>query len=202
MTAFRRAWLVACCALCALVLGAGIASATRIELSNQTFRIVWQPMTITEGALFTECPLTLEGTFHERTFTKVSGSLLGFVTRAIMNEAACRGSATARVLAETLPWHVRYDSFEGTLPNITGLRYQIIGMAIQAVVCLYQSNAERPVKIIEHIAGGEIVNVMWEPLSRIPKIAGGVMCPNELAFQGNGIPTVLGAATRIRARLI
>jgi hypothetical protein len=189
-------------AACALAVAVSTAAATRIELSNNTFRIVWAPITITEGALFTECPLTLEGTFHSRTFSKVSGQLLGFVTRAIINELACNGAATARVLEETLPWHVRYNSFTGTLPNITGINFQIIGLTIQSVTCVYRSTEMAPARVIYHIAGGEVTNVQWDEASPIPKREGGVMCPAALRFQGNGIPTVLNSTTRIRARLV
>ena len=205
MHARTRVWLTTVGALCALALAAQIASAGRFEVSAQSFRVVWPHVTFLEpGGVFTECPMTLEGTLHRSTFTKVSGSLLGYVTRGIVTEGTCTGAAQIRTLQETLPWHVRYDGFEGTLPNITGLRYQFIGMTISAVggLCVYRSETARPVRIVNHIVANEINNVQWDETLPITKIFGNELCRPSLRLQGNGTATILGGTTRLRVRLI
>ena len=162
---------------------------------------MFAPITIIEaGGLNTMCPLTLEGSFHSRTISKVCGQLVGYITTA--NFAMCSGAAQARTLTETLPWHVRYESFEGTLPSITGITFQIIGLSIQSAVCLYKSTAAAPARYIYHIAGGEVTNVPWVEMSPIPRFEENVNCPPVIRFQGNGIPTVPGETAKIRVRLV
>jgi hypothetical protein len=97
------------------------------------------------------CPVTLEGTLHSRTISKISGLLIGYITRAIAGEASCTGG-TARALAETLPWHVQYLSFAGTLPNITSFSAGVIRASFQVsasvlgsiVTCLYITSQTEP----------------------------------------------------------
>jgi hypothetical protein len=205
MSKTTRVWLTAVGALCALAFGAQLAAATRINISNQGYRIVWPHVTFAEpSGMFTECPMTLEGTFHSATLSKVSGALVGYVTRAFMTEGTCTGAAQASVSQETLPWHVRYDSFQGVLPNITGLRFQVINMGISAVgnLCRYKSEIGRPVNFIVHIAGAEVTNVQWDETLPITKIAGEPLCRPTLRLGGNGTATILGGTTTLRVRLV
>jgi hypothetical protein len=49
----------------------------------------------------------------------------------------------------TLPWHVQYGGFTGTLPTITSIRTNIIGFAFRirepfGVTCLARSTAAEP----------------------------------------------------------
>jgi hypothetical protein len=83
----------------------GSASARRFELSNQRFLAIWTSLEFTiEGLSPVLCPVTLEGSYHSRTLSKVSGQLVGYITAANVNGPLCtNGSAT--VLRETLPWH-------------------------------------------------------------------------------------------------
>jgi hypothetical protein len=75
-----------------------------------------------------ECPLTLEGARHVGTALKLAGNLAGFFEEARLGTCT-RGSAT--ILTASLPWHYRYASFTGTLPNITSLNYTLVGMQLQ-----------------------------------------------------------------------
>ena len=56
--------------------------------------------------------------------SKGVGSLIGYITQAILRPCA---TGTASILRETLPWHVRYAGFSGSLPNITSLTVHAIG---------------------------------------------------------------------------
>jgi hypothetical protein len=111
----------------------GTASATRLATSAQTFRIQWSALNFQAGGgVSVSCPVTLSGSFHSRTISKVSGQLIGYVNVARVNEASCSGG-TARARSETLPWHVQYNSFGGTLPNITSVTLTLVGARFEIV---------------------------------------------------------------------
>jgi hypothetical protein len=107
------------------------ASAGRLSTSNQQFRIAWLGLEF-RTAVTISCTATLEGSFHNRSIIKRERTLIGFITRAIVNRAACVGgtlstfNGTERyngiTPANTLPWHVTYESFAGALPNISSIR--------------------------------------------------------------------------------
>jgi hypothetical protein len=136
-----------------VLLGAcvGSASAGNLSLSSQTFRVTFRNLTFSGGFGEVECQTTLEGSLHGRTMAKVIGSLIGYITRAIVGHCEI-GSAT--ILRETLPWHVRYSGFEAILPEITSLivhtetRFRI--REPFGITCLFASTAERPATLTFH----------------------------------------------------
>src|SRR5262249_7264834 len=157
----------------------GDASARRIEFSSQSFRIVWSFFHFgnTGETVRIECPVTLEGSFHSRTISKVSGQLIGYITRAQIGPfEACREKAGIEgisFLQTSLPWHIRYNSFTGTLPTIQGTVVQLIGTGILVTSlnqhCLYKSTAARPAfGTLVRQAGGAIGDVIPDPSSPIP----------------------------------
>jgi hypothetical protein len=122
-----------------VVMGLAVdASATRIESSSQRFRIQWttaRPLIFaTTGGIRVSCPVTLEGSFHSRTISKVSGQLIGYTTRAQVGsgEPPCKGG-TARANTETLPWHQQYNGFIGTLPRIRGIIQTLVGSRFEVL---------------------------------------------------------------------
>jgi len=132
-----------------VILGAlvGVASAARLSTSSQVLRATFREVEAGGGNGFARCALTLEGSFHERTTTKVAERLIGLLTRATLG-ACVTGSAT--VLTETLPWHIRYDGFTGALPNISSIRARAVGAAFRVreplgIICLATSTATEPV---------------------------------------------------------
>lgn len=100
------------------------ASANRLELSSRTIRATWTDMTFSGNLGFIECEVYLAGSFHSSTISKVSGALIGYITEADVNRCS-RGGAT--VNRSSLPWHRRYRSFGGTLPNITEIEETVTG---------------------------------------------------------------------------
>ncbi|MGN6189049.1 MAG: hypothetical protein ACTHOE_09130 [Conexibacter sp.] len=124
------------------------ASATRLESSSQTLRTAFTSVRFRETfGSTTDCAVTLEGSLHSRTIQKVAGTLIGYITRADLGP--CAGTGTATILTETLPWHVRYLAFSGTLPNITRLIINVIGSAFRVRFptgsnCLARSTPEEP----------------------------------------------------------
>ncbi len=75
------------------------------------------------GGVF-ECEVKLSGSFHSRTIAKVTTTLIGYITEGTVLRCA-RNSVT--INQSSLPWHRRYASFGGTLPNITGFSESVSG---------------------------------------------------------------------------
>lgn len=132
-----------------LVLAAlvGGASARNLSTTTRVINASWTGLSFRTGAGTAECEVIVNGTFHQNTVSKVTGTLSGFVTAANITRCA-RGGAT--VLRETLPWHVQYDSFTGTLPNIASISARIIGVAFRitepvfGIGCLSRSSTTEP----------------------------------------------------------
>jgi hypothetical protein len=133
----------------ALLLSATLATAgaTRIATSEQRFRVVWREL-IFSGGLSLTCPVTIEGSLHSKTISKVLEALIGYVSAATVG-ATCNGGA-ARILPETLPWHIRYNGFTGTLPRITEIHIRLVNFAwltnAGGLTCLFQSTAASPMR--------------------------------------------------------
>ncbi|MGN6189053.1 MAG: hypothetical protein ACTHOE_09150 [Conexibacter sp.] len=123
------------------------ASATQLETSSQTLRTAFTSVRIRETfGSTTGCAMTLEGSLHSRTIQKVAGTLIGYITSAHLGTCT---AGTATILTETLPWHIRYLAFRGTLPNITSLISNVIGFAFKfrfptGANCLARSTPEEP----------------------------------------------------------
>src|SRR5438270_9952949 len=102
-----------------MALAVSSASAAHLSTGNQNFRTVYTSLNFAEPSGFfgtISCRVTMEGSFHSATIAKVIGSLIGYVTRA--TAATCTGGG-ATINQPSLPWHVRYGGFTGTLPSIT-----------------------------------------------------------------------------------
>jgi hypothetical protein len=202
----RPAKVLLSCLIVAVALLASFttASARTFSQSSATFRATWAPMSIIDREAVeatVRCNVTVEGSFHARTFAKVRGSLIGYVTRAGLT--ACTGGS-ARFLSETLPWHVAYESFAGALPNITRLNLTLIGAGISVdpegfpPSCLARAEAVGPIVVFGAFAAGLIVGYVWGRLS-----AEELQCGfGHLEFAGEGAVTVLNSTARITVRLI
>jgi hypothetical protein len=135
-----------------LGIAVAIASANRLEVLwwERGFRIVQLLEFTAVGFAGINCPVTLEGTFHSHSFTKVLESLIGYVTRAsVAGPANCTGGTTV-ILTATLPWHIRYNGFESSLPTIATINVRLAGAGFLVAQgtnrCLYQSTAASPFK--------------------------------------------------------
>src|SRR5215218_2592066 len=117
-----------------LLLAAAVstASAARLSTSNQNLRLTFTSLEFEGSEITIRCQVTLEGSFHTRTIAKVAEALTGAVTKAIVKSETCTGGRGAAfngvetyngtTTPNTLPWHVQYKGFTGTLPNIETLR--------------------------------------------------------------------------------
>jgi hypothetical protein len=139
----------------ALAFGAFLStsSANRLAFSGRTWRATFNKIQFI-GFATVECHVTIEGSFHSRTISKVLEALVGYVSRLTVDETKCTGGSV-RALTETLPWRISYGGFEGTLPIITGIDIRVIGAAflvqvagIAPATCLYTSSTASPMKSI------------------------------------------------------
>jgi hypothetical protein len=206
------------------VLGALAATATagRLSTSNNQFRAIWAPLSFTtseEGeGISVACSVTVEGSFHYRSIIKASRSLIGYVTKAV-NAHPCEGGGEVWTLngventglgvtPNTLPWHISYEGFEGSLPSITGVRFLlrptfVLRTALSGL-CLYGTNIQG---VIKREAGGGATGIVADATIGSSKVSGGIFCAGQ-GFFGTPAPgasnrvTVLGAETRITITLI
>jgi hypothetical protein len=204
----RKVTLVVVLAAATVLMGTvAAASAARLSISNQNIRTV-VPLGIELGggfSIITGCRITLEGSFHSRTFVKTRGLLVGYVTRAAVDVGGCVGS-TLILLGATLAWHIRYAAFSGALPNITTLTFQIPGFSLlvnpMGFSCLYQATSAQPAQAIASVgAGGRITGLRFDETASIPLVAG-ALCPAEARLSGHGEFTVLGGTTAVTISLI
>lgn len=189
------------------------ASAKRIELSNQTFRAIWTLLAFIgeEAGIRVSCPVTLEGSFHSKTLSKVVNALIGYVTKAFVRgeNTACNNTGSATVLGTTLPWHLTYESFTGTLPTITGITVLLVGAAFRvhpngAPECLAGTTSANPGQGIINAVSNVVQTLKADPTKKIP-LGGSFIC--ELAgnssFEGTAEVFVLNSTTtRVTVRLV
>jgi hypothetical protein len=127
------------------------ASAGRLEVSTKEISMMWRSVEFRLPFATTRCQVTLDSTLHERTMIKDLGTLMGYITRAILGP--CTGG-TYTILTSTLPWHIRYSDFTGTLPEINSLIVHVIGFSWRfsggGSTCLAISEASHPFVITFH----------------------------------------------------
>jgi hypothetical protein len=199
----------------------GSASAGRLSSSSQTLRTTWSSLELVGFGATVRCAVTLEGSLHSVNITKTPRTLIGSITLATVRRPCTGGTAWASngievneilggIFPQTLPWHLTYEGFEGTLPEITRLRTLLTGatFTIRAtflgitVLCSYTTgaNGNATGTATRNLTDGSINNLRAS--GRIRSTTGG--CP-EGSFTSraeDGLITVVGAATRISVRLI
>lgn len=190
-----------------MALAVSAASANRLSVSNRNLRITWTNLEFRTGeSAIARCPVTLEGSFHSATIAKIRNLLIGHVSRASVGSCA---SGSATVLTESLPWHVTYEGFTGTLPLISTVNLLLINAAFRigalGFFCLARTSTANPARgaaIVE--AGGRITGLRATETTTIPTTgSGGFGCPAATgSFAGTGSVTLLGTTTGITVRLI
>jgi hypothetical protein len=193
----------------ALALGVATASAARLSVTNQSISITWSSFRFNEGRA--QCPVTLEGSLHGRTMPKVSGQLIGYIMRG--RTSACTVGTAVLLTVEdgqrsSIPWHIRYDAFTGTLPAIGRVRWHIVGFSYRVVdeleLCLYTSTSTRPVLLdLVREGSGALTTASPFGTEAIPLTAGNpLVCEASGLLGGTGSVTLQGSATRVTLTLI
>lgn len=204
-----RLLLIAASAAAVMLLAVGTASARRLEASAGNIQVVWSPLQFgaPEIGQNISCPVTIAGSFHSKTISKVSGQLVGYINRVIVGSAAC-SEGSARALAETLPWHIQYNSFTGTLPNITGITFTMVGIRFshtnhEGITCLIGTTQANPGWATSELSSGRVTGLRILSEHTIP-LGGAFVC--ELAgnaeISGTGALTVAEGTTAITIRLV
>ncbi len=98
----------------ALTAAANAASANNLSVNEDEFELIWRPITFEAGVASIECNLTLLGHFHTRTINKTPGTLVADIDHGRIQ--GCEGGIL-EFLDETLPWNVRFEEWQGTLPT-------------------------------------------------------------------------------------
>lgn len=175
------------------------ASARSLSTTSQTMRATFASVRFAGVFGSITCHATIEGSMHTRTIAKIVGALIGYVTSASMG-ACAEGSAS--ILRETLPWHVRYESFTGTLPAISSARFTIVGVSFRIreplATCLARSSAESPARITLNRNTGSGVVETAELGGTIATSCGA----NGSFSSDRGPITVLNSTTRYTITLI
>ena len=196
----------------ALLLASVISSAfaRNLRISSQNFRVTWNSLESTEPVvrITIRCRVTLEGSFHSATIPKVERLLIGAITRANIKEESCTGGRI-RPDNETLPWHVTYENFTGTLPNITtvGLLLSRASVLLEVpLVCTgrYGIATDNISGTATREAGGGITllaPVRGRNLATLERTISGT-CPTRISLEGTGEMFQLGTTARITVTLI
>jgi len=211
--------LTATVVLAALVSG---ASARNLSVTNQSIRATWRSLEFTSAfGISIRCPLTIEGSLHSRTIVKVERTLIGYITAARSKAESCSGgrgwvyNGVERLegiaLPNSLPWHLTYERFTGTLPNITSISFLLRNMRVRfqdpfGVLCIYTtgSRGNATFTTTRNLATGVIDNAVMSG-SITPDAGSGESCPNPFRFSSraeDGVVTLLGATTKITVTLI
>jgi hypothetical protein len=191
----------------------GSASANRLSLGATDWEAKWTALEFISGGWTFRCPITLQGSFHSRTLTKTAGLLIGHMTRASVKGSLGAGACTGgrmTLLTATLPWHVTYESFTGTLPNIQGLGLSLIGLAMQiqppeSLTCLMRTTQTEPAGVSMGVSGGRATELTADPSAEISLTGSGGFCVfgGEGHFGGTSRPlTRLNSTATISVTLI
>lgn len=93
---------------------------------------------------------------------------------------------------------MRYSSFSGTLPNITGIRFRILGFRVTlrtiAGNCEYGGDLDG---VNVTTSGGSVTGVDLTGSSTLPRTAGSALCPASTAMTGT-LSRVSGTPPTVR----
>ena len=187
----------------------GTATAQTFSLNNMNFRVVWRTLEFkNETGLGTiRCPVTLEGSFHSQTISKVEKALIGQVSRGTVGSASCT-SGPATIDQESLPWHITYNGFRGILPRINSIRLLLSGPRFQlrepfGATCQASADTAHEARGEAFLnASGEVTTIRPDRTPNIPLTGCAASNGRFEAPEGDGIVTLLGTTTRIRVTLI
>jgi hypothetical protein len=130
-----------------------------------------------------ECEVVFTVSLH-RSIAKSAGALAGAV-----NEWSARNCryGTVILLSASLPWHITYVSFTGTLPSISSLRLQINNMSLLVNAfggfarCLYSGNIQLTSR------GSPITEFRIDETIGFPlavRLSGSAICPETVNVNG------------------
>jgi len=194
------------------------ASARSFSSSSQTLRATWASFEFSLAGATVRCRVTLEGSFHSRTFAKVERSSIGAVTRAISARPCTGGEVWFDNGVEPapggrinrLPWNLTYEAWGFTLPNIELLdflvtRFSVVRQIGGSCTARYGNATDNLTLITKRESGGGLTTITpavgRDRVTLVTRL-GGIFCPERITLSGTGNLTVLGSASRITVTLI
>ena len=175
------------------------AAANRLSVSETEFEVKWEALVFAEAFTNITCPVTMLGRFHSRTIVKVTRILVGMINHAVVGRCEFDGRAT--VLQETLPWHITYDGFIGTLPAITHIRLHMVGASFRVgdgIFCLARTDFAEPAvgTAVTRTATGQISTLNANPEAEIEVDERVGLCAlaEDVSLSGNGRVTTLSGS--------
>jgi hypothetical protein len=206
----RSSLTLALAAIC-LAIAIGPASASRLSFSSTTFRLIWpemrvtMPLSTTEFTMQAICGVTLAGSFHARTLAKTAGQLVATLAPTTIIPTPCRVGRGIYLLEN---WHLRYESFNGTLPNISALTFSLVGLnatweePLWGFRCLYGATPESPAHVIATVVRGAITAIRWDETQGIPGGGESGICGTPARFSGSGTMAERSSSAAITVSLI
>jgi len=178
----------------AAALGAPAASARNLSETEKEFEVMFHPLTLSLGGNNFSCPLTLLGTFNERTIPKTNtqvGRIRHVEPSTGAEPSPCTGG-TLTILNETLPWGISYVGFTGRLPAIEKIRLSLTGVAFRitprgSATCLAGTTTRNPGFGEASVGtGGRVEGLRADETISIP-LSGGFLCSFASGrFSGTG----------------
>jgi hypothetical protein len=208
-----RKFVVAALAASALLaLIAGTASArTGLRAEPSTSVLFIRNLELTGGFGTVRCNITQSVTLHS-SVAKSRGALAGQSNVAVSTNGCANGNAGILVSGRRVtglqgPYHVQYQSFEGTLPSITSIRIAVVGVSFWiteptfGVTCL----TAEPQSIVGTTTGGNPATGISVAAAGIA-LEGGFGCGFSTgSMSGSGsifAELALGRAASVRITLI
>jgi hypothetical protein len=201
-----------------LVLASGIttASARILSVSESSFLARWNSLEFI-SLVTIRCRVTLDGSFHSRTIQKVARALIGAITRVFISHPCTGGEGWADDgtpnpggTTNRLPFHLTYENFTGTLPEI-----RTIGLLLSRISFVLQvgsgctgryGRAEDNISFTANLTGRiieSITPVEGRNIAHLVTRLGGIFCPSEFPFRGSsGVVTGLVNTNAISVLLI
>ncbi len=172
---YARTLLPLTLALSLLPLVAGTASAGGLGTSSRSLYITWDEpgpsgqLTIEASGMNIGCDVRLLGEFHSTVMIKAWERLSGLIRHVEISEC---GGGIISILNESLPWHVKYESFTGSLPGISSVRFLLnrVAFLIQTPFgqCLGIAEAGDPFGAEADLSSGNVTGFSADSDRRIP----------------------------------
>lgn len=201
----------------ALAAGTTMAHANLLSVTNQMFRIKFRSFRFNTapgsgaGGLTVRCNVIFEGSFLENRIAKTTGGVIGRITSALSTTHPCSEGGEGWFLngiekpSNNLPWSIRYHDFLGTLPTISGIDVEVIGMGflvkweqfLTQPGCLYSLGTIRG---FLSVPTNHISSFFFEPNDEMPLLQALQMigpCPEKVFLNAEAAVYVQGTENQL-----
>lgn len=194
MSRYRKLLAVAVSAVAVLSVTTAASASRSIESSQRTTSALWEALTITSPELEVPvvCRVGINLSLANTRYAKVVGSQVGLANGVVIERERCSGGTMLLLEDGRQTWPLIYQGFNGTLPAITGIRFNIQRVALLIVGggglarCLYEGT----VSVIMNVGSrGEVTSITANESTRIrlrTTLPGSLFCPANVTLRGTG----------------